>query len=141
MILRANLTSLKLWNHYEHVSCNILQYDAPKQMLHEMLFSVIPIFGVLTHEDKISIDDSDYMRLEQEFREGLGIPEYRFLLCTTYCDAYDKHHGKSRLDQRHPTIDIPILKFMRQVSFFSFLISFKTAVLWKVCIAIYQILG
>eukprot|EP00105_Crassostrea_gigas_P023201 XP_011442952.1 PREDICTED: uncharacterized protein LOC105339203 [Crassostrea gigas] len=76
---------------------------------------VIPIFGVLTHKDEISRDDSDYMRLEQEFREGLGIPENRFLLCTTYCDAYDKHHGRSRLDQRHPALDIPILKFMRQV--------------------------
>lgn len=76
---------------------------------------VIPIFGVLTHKDEISRDDSDYMRLEQEFREGLGIPENRFLLCTTYCDAYDKHHGKSRLDHRHPALDIPILKFMRQV--------------------------
>uniref|UniRef100_A0A8W8HRI0 Uncharacterized protein n=1 Tax=Magallana gigas TaxID=29159 RepID=A0A8W8HRI0_MAGGI len=76
---------------------------------------VIPIFGVLTHKDKISRDDSDYMRLEQEFIEGLGIPENRFLLSTTYCDAYDKHHGKSRLDQRHSAIDIPILKFMQLV--------------------------
>lgn len=76
---------------------------------------VIPIFGVLTHMDEISREDPDYRRLEQEFREGLGIPENRFLLCTTYCDAYDKHHGKSRLDQRHPGLDIPILKFMRQV--------------------------
>lgn len=88
-----------------------------------MLFSVIPIFGVLTHKDEISRDDSDYLRLEQEFREGLGIPENRFLLCTTYCDAYDKHQGKSRLDHRHPALDIPVLKFMRQVSTFSTLIS------------------
>nr|XP_022294250.1 uncharacterized protein LOC111104535 [Crassostrea virginica] len=76
---------------------------------------VIPIFGVLTHKDKINENDEDFRTLEKDFREGLGLPDNRFLLCTTYCDDYDKHHGKSRLDQRHPELDIPILKFMRQV--------------------------
>ena len=77
---------------------------------------MIPIFGVLTHKDKINEEDKDFQALEKDFREGLGLPENRFLLCTTYCEDYDKHHGKSRLDQRHPELDIPILKFMRQVS-------------------------
>ena len=77
---------------------------------------MIPIFGVLTHKDKINEEDKDYQAREKDFREGLGLPNNRFLLCTTYCDDYDKQHGKSRLDQRHPELDIPILKFMRQVS-------------------------
>ncbi|XP_062600443.1 uncharacterized protein LOC134262072 isoform X3 [Saccostrea cucullata] len=76
---------------------------------------VIPIFGVLTHRDEIDRGDADYIKQEKEFREGLGLPENRFLLCTTYCDTYDKYVGKSRLDHRHPELDIPILKFMRQV--------------------------
>ncbi|XP_056014558.1 uncharacterized protein LOC125673062 isoform X2 [Ostrea edulis] len=76
---------------------------------------VIPIFGVLTHRDEVDTGDVEYMKLETEFRHGLGLPENRFLLCTTYCDAYDKYVGKSRLDHKHPGLDIPILKFMRQV--------------------------
>ncbi|XP_022293434.2 uncharacterized protein LOC111104026 [Crassostrea virginica] len=76
---------------------------------------VIPVFGVLTQKDRINEEDKDYQALEKDFREGLGLPYNRFLLCTTYCDDYDMHHGKSRLDQRHPELDIPILKFMRQV--------------------------
>ena len=77
---------------------------------------MIPIFGVLTQNDKINEEDKDFQALEKDFREGLGLPYNCFLLCTTYCDDYDKHHGKSRLDQRHPELDTPILKFMRQVS-------------------------
>ncbi|XP_048765275.2 uncharacterized protein LOC125673060 [Ostrea edulis] len=76
---------------------------------------VIPVFGVLTHRDEVDTGDVEYMKLETEFRHGLGLPENRFLLCTTYCDAYDKCVGKSRLDHKHPGLDIPILKFMRQV--------------------------
>jgi hypothetical protein len=79
------------------------------------IFSVIPIFGVLTHRDEVDTGDVEYMNLETEFRHGLGLPENRFLLCTTYCDTYDKFVGKSRLDHRHPGLDIPLLKFMRQV--------------------------
>ena len=77
---------------------------------------MIPIFGVLTHKDKINLEDKDFQALEKDFKEGLGLPNNRFLLCTTYCDDYDNHLGRSRLDQRHPELDIPILKFMRQVS-------------------------
>ncbi|XP_061176531.1 uncharacterized protein LOC133185384 [Saccostrea echinata] len=76
---------------------------------------VIPIFGILTHRDEVDREDADYIKLETDFRHGLGFSENRFLLCTTYCDAYDKYVGKSRLDHRHPELDIPILKFMRQV--------------------------
>ena len=77
---------------------------------------MIPIFGVLTHKDKINEEDKDYKALEKDFREGLGLPNNRFLLCTTYCDDYDKQRGTNRMDQRHPELDIPILQFMRQVS-------------------------
>nr|XP_022292955.1 uncharacterized protein LOC111103782 isoform X2 [Crassostrea virginica] len=76
---------------------------------------VIPIFGILTHKDKIDPDNKEYQKLEEDFKEGLGLQDNRFLLCTSYCDDYDKHHGKSRLDQRHPELDIPILRFMQQV--------------------------
>ena len=78
-------------------------------------FSVVPICGVLTHKDKIN-EEKEYQSLEKAFREGLGLPDNRFLLCTSYCEDYDKHHRKSRMDQRHPELDIDILKFMQQVS-------------------------
>ena len=81
-----------------------------------LLFLVIPIFGVLTHKDKIDPDGDEYQTLEKDFKEGLGLQDNRFLLCTSYCDDYDKLRGKSRLDQRHPELDIPILRFMQQVS-------------------------
>ena len=84
-------------------------------------FLVIPIFGVLTHKDKIDPDNKEYQKLEEDFKEGLGLQDNRFLLCTSYCDNYDKHHGKSRLDQRHPELDIPILRFMQQVSVHMFI--------------------
>ena len=81
-----------------------------------LLFSVIPIFGVLTYKDKIAPDGEDYKTLEQEFKEGLGLQNNRFLLCTSYCDDYDESKGKSRLKQRHPELAVPILEFMQQVS-------------------------
>ena len=77
---------------------------------------VLPIFGVLTHKDKINEEDTYFKALEKDFREGLVLPDNRFLLCTTYCEDYDKKHGKSRLDERHAELDIPILLYMRQVS-------------------------
>nr|XP_022291792.1 uncharacterized protein LOC111103078 [Crassostrea virginica]XP_022291793.1 uncharacterized protein LOC111103078 [Crassostrea virginica]XP_022291794.1 uncharacterized protein LOC111103078 [Crassostrea virginica] len=77
---------------------------------------VIPIYGVLTHKDKINPKNKDYQSLEKDFRQDLlGLPENRFLLCTNYCDDYDTLKEKKRMDQRHPELDIPILEFMRQV--------------------------
>ena len=83
---------------------------------------MIPIFGVLTHKDKINPDDEDYQTLEKDFREGLGLQDNRFLRGTSYCDDYDKLRGKSRLDQRHPELDIPILRFIQQVNVHLFMI-------------------
>ena len=104
-----------------------------------LLFLVIPIFGVLTHKDKIDPDGDEYQTLEKEFKEGLGLQDNRFLLCTSYCDDYDKLRGKSRLDQRHPELDIPILRFMQQVSVhlfmigdFDWLIDWMDSVLWRI---------
>ena len=82
--------------------------------------------------DKIDPDGKDYKTLEQDFKEGLGLQNNRFLLCTSYCDDYDTFKGKSRLKQRHPELDIPILDFMRQVSVYKFISiqiigDFKTA--------------
>lgn len=88
---------------------------SPKDLL---FIAVIPIFGVLTHKDKINEDDEDYKKLMKDFRKGLGLNDNRFLLCTNYCDDYDMLTGKSRLDQKHPELDIPILKCMRQVMVF-----------------------
>ena len=84
---------------------------------------MVPICGVLTHKDKIN-EDTDYQSLEKAFREGLGLPDNRFLLCTSYCEDYDKHHRKSRMDQRQPELDIDILKFMQQVSVYLIFIFF-----------------
>jgi hypothetical protein len=84
------------------------------------MFSVIPTFGVLTHKDEVDRSGVTYRQQEREFLEGLGLQENRFLLCTAYCDAYDKHVGRSRTEERHPELDIPILKFMRQVLVYLF---------------------
>ena len=80
---------------------------------------MIPIYGVLTHKDKINPKNKDYQSLEKDFRQDLlGLPENRFLLCTNYCDDYDTLKEKKRMDQRHPELDIPILEFMRQVRYY-----------------------
>ena len=107
---------IKFFLPYTNFSSILTIFVISPEYIFNLKFSVIPIFGVLTHKDKINENDEDFRTLEKDFREGLGLPDNRFLLCTTYCDDYDKHHGKSRLDQRHPELDIPILKFMRQVS-------------------------
>ena len=107
---------IKFFLTYTNFSSILTIFVISPEYIFNLKFSVVPIFGVLTHKDKINENDEDFRTLEKDFREGLGLPDNRFLLCTTYCDDYDKHHGKSRLDQRHPELDIPILKLMRQVS-------------------------
>ncbi|XP_061169575.1 uncharacterized protein LOC133178939 [Saccostrea echinata] len=74
----------------------------------------VPVFGVLTELDKVN--DWEALAIKKkEFCSKLGLPETRLLLCTNYCDDYDKCSGNSRLNQVHPELDVPILSFMRQV--------------------------
>ncbi|XP_062608791.1 uncharacterized protein LOC134270562 [Saccostrea cucullata] len=75
---------------------------------------VIPLFGVLTQKDKVH-DEEAYLTKKKDFCSKLGLPENRFLLCTNYCDDYDKEKGHSRWNQVYPALDVPILSFMRQV--------------------------
>ncbi|XP_061193175.1 uncharacterized protein LOC133201373 [Saccostrea echinata] len=75
---------------------------------------VIPLFGVLTQKDKVH-DEETYMTKKKDFCSKLGLPENRFLLCTNYCDDYDKEKGQSRWNQVYPALDVPNLSFMRQV--------------------------
>lgn len=112
MITRATTTRHIIFFNFFDIFLTFTLINFPRIFL----FAVIPIFGVLTHKDRINENDEDYQTLEKDFKKGLTLPDNRFLLCTNYCDDYDNHHGMSRLDHRHPELDIPILKFMRQVS-------------------------
>jgi hypothetical protein len=80
----------------------------------------IPIFGVLTKEDKRQGGDN-FEQLEKDFKSALGLSELHFLLCTTYCDDNIKQikSGKVRC---LPHLDITILKFLWQVkkSFYTY---------------------
>ncbi|XP_061169960.1 uncharacterized protein LOC133179185 isoform X1 [Saccostrea echinata] len=75
---------------------------------------VIPVFGVLTKEDKCNNLEESVSK-KKEFCSKLGLPENRFLLCTNYCDDYDKNKGQSRWNRVYPELDVPALSFMRQV--------------------------
>ncbi|KAK3105334.1 hypothetical protein FSP39_022872 [Pinctada imbricata] len=82
---------------------------------------VIPRYGVLTHFDHVNVEDEDFLRKENDFKAHLGLPDNRYMRCRNYCDDIDRVYGTNRLDETIPEIDIPVIKFMTQVHFFSIL--------------------
>ncbi|KAK3585111.1 hypothetical protein CHS0354_004300 [Potamilus streckersoni] len=71
----------------------------------------IPIYGVLTHADKV--DEKEETR-EREFVSCLGLEgsRHRFLICRNYCDDVD--HGE-RMDKCFPELDVPVLRFLKAI--------------------------
>ncbi|KAK3105090.1 hypothetical protein FSP39_017119, partial [Pinctada imbricata] len=77
---------------------------------------VIPRYGVLTHCDKVDVEDETFLRKEKDFKAHLGLPDNRYMRCHNYCDDIDRTYGTNRLEENIPEIDIPVIKFMTQVS-------------------------
>ncbi|KAK3104891.1 hypothetical protein FSP39_012559, partial [Pinctada imbricata] len=76
---------------------------------------VIPRYGVLTHCDKVDVEDEAFLRKEKDFKAHLGLPDNRYMRCRNYCDDIDRIYGTNRLEENIPEIDIPVIKFMTQV--------------------------
>ncbi|XP_048730184.2 uncharacterized protein LOC125647524 [Ostrea edulis] len=74
----------------------------------------IPLYGVLTHMDKVGGRQRAFDKCKQLFKCHLGLTNERFLECTNYCDdLYSNESGQS-----HPSsldIDIPVIEFMTEV--------------------------
>ncbi|KAK3104895.1 hypothetical protein FSP39_012807, partial [Pinctada imbricata] len=77
---------------------------------------VIPRYGVLTHCDKVDVEDEAFLRREKDFKAHLGLPDNRYMRCGNYCDDIDRIYGTNRLEETILEIDIPVIKFMTQVS-------------------------
>ncbi|XP_062619052.1 uncharacterized protein LOC134280628 [Saccostrea cucullata] len=73
----------------------------------------IPLYGVLTHMDKVNERSESFLRIRKEFQNKLGLTNDRYLQCTNYCDDFYSD-GHSR-HQTCPDIDIPVIEFMTQV--------------------------
>ncbi|XP_065942793.1 uncharacterized protein [Magallana gigas] len=69
----------------------------------------IPVFGVLTHADKIDEKDTDFPEFEKKFKTSLGLTAMRYLLCASYCDEISRENG------RNPNVEVPVMHFLRQV--------------------------
>ncbi|XP_034324602.2 uncharacterized protein [Magallana gigas] len=69
----------------------------------------IPLFGVLTHGDEITEEDEQFQKMENDFKECLGLSPMRYLRCTNYCSNFPQD------DERNPDIEIPVMRFLRQV--------------------------
>nr|XP_022334920.1 uncharacterized protein LOC111131601 isoform X2 [Crassostrea virginica] len=66
----------------------------------------VPIFGVLTHADKVQERDPDFVG---KFKRSLGLNDQRFLLCSNYCDNIPPQ------ENRVPRVEVPIARFLQQV--------------------------
>lgn len=74
-----------------------------------IFFLDIPIFGVLTHADKVKREDEEFKCLEEKFKECLGLTTGRYLLCSSYCDV------KPRLNDRSSDVEVPVARFLKEV--------------------------
>lgn len=69
----------------------------------------IPLFGVLTHADEIDEKDEHFLKLEEKFKNSLGITNRRYLLCSSYCDEIPSK------DNRNPNVEVPVMDFIMEV--------------------------
>jgi hypothetical protein len=69
----------------------------------------VPVFGVLTHADEIEENDPEFCDFERKFKRSLGLSHLRYLLCTNYCDDVP------RKNKRDPNVEVPVIRFLRQV--------------------------
>ncbi|KAL8560074.1 hypothetical protein ACOMHN_041543 [Nucella lapillus] len=74
----------------------------------------VPIFGVLTKKDRVDPQSPDFQEKKDAFLRGLGLNHARYLLCSNYCDDLDPDGSRTR--RLIPGLDVPLLRFMVQVS-------------------------
>lgn len=75
----------------------------------------IPVFGILTKIDGIDLDSTEFKEKEKTFLECLGLvgAKQRYARMVNYCSDVDPND--ERLEKYLPKIDIPALKFLRQI--------------------------
>ncbi|XP_067678517.1 uncharacterized protein [Haliotis asinina] len=95
----------------------VLQAARPSGVIYSRK-RTIPVFGVLTKQDKVGtavLSKELYNKREAQFIDALGLvgSRHRLLRCSNYCDDVDHGH---RTETVLPELDLPVLKFMTQVS-------------------------
>ncbi|XP_033757994.1 uncharacterized protein LOC117340341 [Pecten maximus] len=75
----------------------------------------IPVFGIMTKVDGIDLDSSEFKEREKKFLECLGLvgARQRYARLCNYCSEVDVND--ERLEKYLPKIDVPALKFLRQI--------------------------
>ena len=106
---------------YNHAHLNMFTHNYSRNHSSFLSFAYfvteIPLFGVLTSHDKADKEDSKkYEQTKREFIAMLGIPKTRFLCCTNYCDDYADQKDTELAQASFPELDIPVIKFMKEVS-------------------------
>ena len=77
--------------------------------------AVVPLYGVLTHCDKVDVSSEKFLEKEKGFMDQLGVPDNRYRRVQNYCQDYDKLHNTDRMTNRIPEIENPVIAFMIQV--------------------------
>ncbi|XP_021369952.1 uncharacterized protein LOC110461013 [Mizuhopecten yessoensis] len=75
----------------------------------------IPVFGILTKIDGVDLESSEFKDREKQFLECLGLvgAKQRYARLSNYCSDVDE--ADERLETYLPKIDVPALKFLRQI--------------------------
>ncbi|XP_063416128.1 uncharacterized protein LOC134697770 [Mytilus trossulus] len=73
----------------------------------------ITLYGVLTQADKYKSRDQRVLKREREFMRALGILKNRFARIKNYCPDIDPNMTYE--DTIIPSLDVPVLRLMRQV--------------------------
>jgi len=78
-------------------------------------FVDIPVFGVMCKVDKVKLEEEEFKEREKKFIGCLGLigSEHRYTRLVNYCNDVDE--DKKRMDAVFPELDVPALKFLRQV--------------------------
>ena len=71
------------------------------------------MYGVLTHADRYTSKDVRVADRENAFMRALGIPITRFARIKNYCPDIDP--SLTYEDTIIPSLDVPVLRLMRQV--------------------------
>lgn len=74
-----------------------------------IIFTDIPIFGVLTHADEIGFSDPNFCKFE---KDCLGLSPMRYLRCTNCYSNFPVDN------ERIPDVEVPVMRFLRQVNLF-----------------------
>ncbi|XP_076450672.1 uncharacterized protein LOC143286779 [Babylonia areolata] len=72
---------------------------------------MLPVFGVMTHKDRIDVSSAAFQEQQREFERAMQTE--RLLVCTNYCDDVDQEGA--RVEHFRPDLDIPLLRFMQNL--------------------------